>query len=93
MLDLAHMFVCQDCSGESIFHMFVMLKLDLEGWVPTLGQGPATWIRYTRCTPAKTKIDLHIIFLVCHRWVCDHCQSTKIPIWGVVADVSSFHML
>lgn len=65
----------------------------LEGWIPTLGQGPATWIRYTRCTPAKTKIDLHIIFLVCHRWVCDHCQGTKIPIWGVVADVSSFHML
>lgn len=38
--------------------------------------------RYTRCAPAKTKIVTHIIFHVCHRWGCDHCQSTKkYPHW------------
>lgn len=53
-----------------MFYTSVMLKLDLEGQIPALGQGPASWIkitRCTRCTPAKAKIDLHMIFLVCHR--------------------------
>lgn len=35
--------------------------------------------RHTRCAPAKTKIVMHIIFLLCHQWGCDHCQGTKTP--------------
>jgi len=44
-MDLAPVFVRQDCSGDSVFHISVMLKLDLEAQISALGQGPASWRR------------------------------------------------
>lgn len=80
VLNVAPACGCWDCSGESVFRR-IHDKAGSGGADPYPGTGASLLDMVSRCTPAKVKINLHVIFLTCHRWDWDCAKVQKQPRW------------